>query len=115
MFEKLLNRFGYIKQSSITEDFIITEVAKLIGDPHEYSISEELDADFFRDISNTEHGMEYLKATAAKDMIRHFAAETDKDRWLTRGAFIRTVYLMNRIKKANKPVPSTEIKGLRYS
>ena len=40
--------------------------------------------------------MQYMRKMANNDMRRYFAAVTDKDRDVIRGAFARTVYLKNR-------------------
>ncbi len=100
MIRKLFKHFGYIHESEITEDYLCYELAKLIGDPEDYEIDDKFETTLFKDLSNVEGFQIYLRSTAARDMQRHFGTAPDQQ-GLVHGAFGRTLYLANRIKKAS--------------
>lgn len=71
-------------------------MAKLIGDPTEYTIEKKQEEAFFNDLSRVDGVREFLKATMAKDMQRDFGATPDQ-RQIIRGAFARTAYIKSRL------------------
>lgn len=101
MFEKLLNKLGYIKEETIDDNYCLFRVASMVGDPTEYEISEELETEFFRDLSKIEVAHKYFDATLAKDMQREFSAPLEQ-RDLIHGAFARIAYLKSKLVKYNK-------------
>lgn len=107
----LAEKLGYIHKSELTEEFLSWELAKMIGNPNDYSIEKKQEEQFFQDLAKIDGVMEYLSATAAKDMQRYFAAPQGQQD-VVKGAFARTVYLKSRLTKSkNNP---QEIDGLRY-
>lgn len=115
MIKKILRRLGYIHESELTEDFLCGEIARMVGDPTEYTLEKKQEDLFFKDLSRVEGVQEYLRATMARDMQRDFAA-TNEQRPIIRGAFARTAYLRSRLSKSGKDAQEVETKltGLRY-
>ena len=112
---KLLKRFGYIHESEITDEYTIERFKNSIGNPTEIVLSKELDKEFFEALEKIDGGREYFKATAAKDMVRFFGSQDATEQAFIRGAFARTIYFFNRMKKIKEPETQTKIKNLRYS
>lgn len=119
MIKKLLKKFGYIHKSEAEEEFLKQYIESL-GDTREYSITHKEEEDFFNLLSRVDGIADFLKATSAKDIQRHFTADP-RQRDVIHGAFARTVYLYSRLKKSNKQSAEsrenkvTKIDGLRYS
>lgn len=115
MIEKLLRKFGYIHESKIDDAFVSERIISTIGNPTEYVISKDQDKEFFIALEKVDGVREYLKATAAKDMVRYFGAQDEKEQLAIRGGFARTVYLLSRLRNVKEVEPQTKIKNLRYS
>ena len=118
MIRGILNKWGYIHESEITDDFCALRLAEAVGDPMEYSIEPKEEEAMFKDLSNIEHLPAYLTATLARDMQRSFASPEDQ-RQLVRGAFARTADFRTKIRNINQKVIETKsadnkLKGLRY-
>lgn len=103
MLKQLLRKLGYIHESELTEDFLCYEIAKIIGDPREYSIEKKQEDLIFADLGRIEGIAMFLNATMAKDMQRDFASTPDQ-RQLIRGAFARTAYLKSKLVKKNDEI-----------
>ncbi len=95
MLDKILKRFGYIREDSVTEDYML---GRLIGSPIGVSISKEEDQAFFDSFKSVEHGKAYLKATVAKDILRYYGATDEKERNIIQGAARRTIYFLSKLK-----------------
>ncbi len=119
MIKKLLRYFGFIHTSELTENFLCHEIAKIVGDPTEYSIDKGQEDKLFTSLSGVDGLAEYLKATMAKDIQRDFGS-TQEQRALIHGAFARTSYFMSRLVKSNEnsnrvvPRPKVKLGGNRY-
>ena len=100
MIKSILNKLGYIHESEVTEEFLGLKYGEIIGDTSDYGIETKEEKDFFIDFSRIESASEFLKATAAKDMQRYFAATDEKQRDMARGAFARTVYFRAQLSKS---------------
>lgn len=99
MIEKLLNKFGYVKGVKATYEYHITEAAKYLGDPTDFSLTKEVEEDFFKDLSQIPNVGNFLDATLAADMQREFSCTEENQRHLVKGAFGRTLYFKKGIKK----------------
>jgi hypothetical protein len=97
--EFILERLGYIKKERITLDYINEEYGRLIGNPTDYSISKELDQEFYDNLRRIDGVRDYFKATAAKDMLRYFQATGAEEQSVVRGAFARTMYILGKLKE----------------
>lgn len=113
--KNILGRFGFIHSEDITEQFLYYEVAKLIGDPTDYTIEPEQEETLFRDLSRVDGFSEYLRATMAKDMLRDFSSGEGQHQ-LIHGAFARTAYLRSKMASSNERQSGieTRLAGKRY-
>lgn len=102
MIEKLFRKLGYVRIEDITYEVHLNEVCKGIGDPTEYTITEELQNDFMQSMSQIPDIDRFLDATLAADMQREFSCENDDQRHITKGAFRRTLYFKKGIINARK-------------
>lgn len=119
MIEKLLGLFGYEKARDIpelTEQELCYKLACKLGDITEYKIDPSEEAQIFKLLADVEGFGNYLRATLAKDLQRHFTASTEKQRDNIMGAVGRTVYLRSKLmqSKEEKPV-DTALPNLRYN
>ena len=101
MIRKILNYFGFIHKSELTEAFLCLEIGKIIGNPSEYSIEPKQDEFLFRDLARIDGINEWLTATMARDMQRDFAGQKEQSA-LVHGAFARTAYIKGKILASNK-------------
>lgn len=62
-------------------------------------LDEEQEKKLFESLKHVEGIQEYLRDTLAKDMRRYFAAGTDDERAIVRGAFARTSYWLGKLAK----------------
>lgn len=114
MIDKILERFGYYKhKQSFTEEEAAAIFAKSIGDVSSYVIKAKEQAELFEKLSDVEGFTDWLRATAAKDIQRYFAAEDDKVRDTVKGAAARTAYIRSLLGR-QKEVVTTSVPGLRY-
>jgi hypothetical protein len=109
MFDTLMKKLGYIKESSLTEEYLAGHFAREIGDPTDYEITRLDEKSFFEDLSKIDKARDFLKATMAKDMQRYFAAPDEKSRNVIQGAFARTVYLAGKLKEVQAPNKITKV------
>lgn len=99
--KKILRKFGFIHESELTQEFLLLEIGKIIGDPMEYSIPKKFEEQFFKDLAAIDRIHEYLDATLAADMRREFSSPIEQ-RDLIHGAFSRTAYIKGKIKSVAK-------------
>lgn len=94
----------------------LLEFAEYIGDIHEYKTDPEEEDRMFKELGSIDFLQEYLRSSIARDMQRYFAATTEEQRLLIKGAIARTSYLRSRIasREDHKVIP-TKMKGLRYA
>ena len=95
----LLKKFGYVKINELTEIEKLDLIIYAFGNPSNCEVSEQLDKEFFTDLSKIDTAAEYLKNTAGKDISRYFAAKDESERMVVRGGFLRTAYLLKKIKQ----------------
>lgn len=93
-----LNKLGFYHKSQFNEEFLLGEYVKFIGNPADYTLSEEETTNFFKDLQRIDGAKSFFKATAAKDMVRFFQAQPEEQS-VIRGAFARTAYILGRLKK----------------
>lgn len=101
MIQRLLNRLGYTHKSQMDLNFYLNGVSTVIGDPTDYTLTKEIEEQFFKDLSAVDNINSFLDATLAADMQREFSAQEDMQRHLIKGAFGRTSYFKMGVKKAN--------------
>jgi hypothetical protein len=116
MIKTALEKLGYVKANDVrdleknpfTEQELLNMLTKYIplefsGDK-DFSKTENL---LFSKISQVDGIMDYYNETLARDMRRFFAATTEHERWMSRGAYARTVYFKSLTKgkseAENKP------------
>jgi hypothetical protein len=68
-------------------------IADKLGDVDSMDITKEGVSEIYDALSGIEGLVDYLSDTMNKDIRRYFAAQTDKERDLIRGAFARTSYI----------------------
>lgn len=95
----ILKKLGYIKKSELSESEVIELVESYFGNPMEAEVSPQLDAEFFKDLSKIDTAIEYFKNTAGKDISRYFAAKDKSEQDIVRGGFLRTAYILKKLKK----------------
>jgi hypothetical protein len=110
--ERILNRYGYYK-NPMTEAELALAYAESLGDVTDYKLSQEDEQRMFEDLNSVDNFSDYLRATSAKDIQRYFAAETDKQRDIVRGAVSRTLYFRGMLGR-RKEIRDTKMKGNRY-
>lgn len=93
-----LNKLGFFHRSQFTEDFLLCEYVRFIGNPADYTLSEEETNNFFKDLQRIDGAKAFFKATAAKDMVRFFKVQPEEQP-IVRGAFARTAYILGKLKK----------------
>ena len=99
MIESLLNRFGYYKAVTTgpyTEGDLEVLLLESYDDIIDDGIEKAEEEVILKQVGDVEGFVQYMRKMANNDMRRYFAAVTDKDRDVIRGAFARTVYLKNR-------------------
>lgn len=115
--EKILNKFGYYKHiQKFTEEEICSMFAETIGDVSEYVIKAKDEIVLFNKLSEIEGLNDWLRATAAKDIQRYFAAEDEMVRRVVKGAVARIAYIRSKLSRLRDKteVPTTKVPGLRY-
>lgn len=70
-----------------------------LGDLFENDLTTEQEWAIFKDLAKIDGIERFLRDIMVKDMRRHFASTTEKDRDMIRGAFYRTQYFRNNIMK----------------
>ncbi len=111
--KNILKKLGYIHKDDITEDFLCSEMARIIGDPGEYGFPKEEEVRLFAELSSVNNYGQYLRSTAAKDIERYMSAPDDNQRAIVRGAFMRTNHMRSLLSK--KKSTNTKLEGLRYN
>ena len=99
MIESLLKKFGYYKVVTAdehTEADLELLLLESYGDIFDDEVERAEEEVILKQVGDVEGFVQYMRKMANNDMRRYFAAVTDKDRDVIRGAFARTVYLKNR-------------------
>lgn len=113
--ETLINRLGYYKhKQTFTESEAAEIFAKSIGDVNDYNIKATKQQELFEKLTGVEGFTDWLRATAARDIQRYFAAEDEKVRDTVKGAASRTAYMRSLIGRKKEIENNTSIPGLRY-
>lgn len=104
MFERLLNKLGYIKDAAVrtseyTEDELAFMLAERLGVLDE--IDPEYEKKIFADLKGTDGLISYLREAAARDKDRYFGAATKEEQLIIRGSFARTMYLKAKIERSD--------------
>lgn len=125
MLKKILGKIGYIprievegyrnlKEQPFTEEELSFMLSEMF-DGEESSFSNKEEIRIFNEAKKIEGLVAYLKATAMKDMMRYFGAQTPQEQLIIRGSFARTNYIKSRIISADKPQKENKLEGIRYS
>lgn len=128
MFERLLNRFGYVRaeyaicdcelynemdKNLLSEDELSLMLAKKLGVLD--AIDEEYEKKIFADLKGTDGLVAYLREAAARDKDRYFGATTKEEQLVIRGSFARTMYLKAKIMSSGEPAKKqTKVEGVNY-
>lgn len=115
--EYVLNKMGFYRNPEVTDEMVEQALVERYGDPREYTPSKEHEAELFGRLARVDGFQDYLKATSGQDIIRYFSAQDEAQREMARGAYARTLYMENQIKKARKPQKQQEkavLEGNRY-
>lgn len=73
-------------------------LAESLGDINTLSIPDEKEeAKIYKELNAVEGIIDILRDTMVKDIRRYFAAQTEKERDIIRGAFSRTAHWMTKI------------------
>ncbi len=78
----------------------VEEMLQDLGNIEDNALSQEQEILVFKGLSQVEGLQEFLRDTMVKDLRRYFIAQNDKEREMIRGAFLRTEYFRNGIKKS---------------
>ncbi len=76
------------------------EIILELGNLEENSLTKEQEVLVFKALSMVDGIQEFFRDTMAKDLRRYFVAQDDKEREMIRGAFLRTEYMRNGIKRS---------------
>ena len=110
MFNKLLNRFGYVKKGGnntgnkvgdLTEEELTIMLVKL-WDYEDEDVDEKEEEIIFKSLKQVEGFVQFLKSTANRDIKRYFLATTPSEQLMIRGSFSRTNYLRTKIVNSDK-------------
>lgn len=110
MIEKILNKLGYIKVSSIDSDKVMELYANTVKN-FDINIDEDTKKSISEELKSIEGISEFLDAVITRDMKSYFSVHTDKERYEIRGSYNRAMYFKSLIKKNKVP---TKISGIRY-
>jgi len=115
MIDKLLKKFGYIKEINLSPMDVNKMFAAQFGDVSDYVIDRKQQEELFQDLKEVEGFTDYLKATIAKDIQRHFSAGTEKEQDIIKGATSRTAFfLTNLTKPPVEPDTGSTLNNPRY-
>ena len=112
MIDKILNKFGYIRVSSIDEQKIMELYANTVKD-FSLDIDDKTKELVIEDMKKIENISELFDAYLVRDMRSYFSAHTDREREAIRGSYNRTLNFKSLMQK-QKPKPMTRITGIRY-
>lgn len=89
--------FNIFKKETKPEDAFAKALE--IGNIEDINLTKEGEDTILADLAGIDGILDYLRDTMSKDIKRYFAAQTEKERDIIRGAFARVAYLRAEIVK----------------